>query len=44
MKSEYSVAELVRHSGARLSKPLRYALSNLFAFGGNNIALLPGRV
>lgn len=31
-------------SGARLAEPLRYALSNSFAFGGNNIALLLGRI
>ncbi|WP_028104970.1 beta-ketoacyl-ACP synthase [Pseudoduganella violaceinigra] len=30
--------------GARLGRPLRYALSNSFAFGGSNAALLLGRL
>lgn len=30
--------------GAELENPLRYALSNSFAFGGNNISLLFGRI
>ena len=30
--------------GARLGRPIRYALSNSFAFGGSNAALLFGRV
>ncbi|PHS69991.1 MAG: beta-ketoacyl-[acyl-carrier-protein] synthase II [Methylophaga sp.] len=29
---------------AKLDKPLRYALSNSFAFGGNNISLLLGHI
>jgi 3-oxoacyl-[acyl-carrier-protein] synthase-1 len=33
----------VAHPGARLGRPLRYALSNSFAFGGSNAALLFGR-
>jgi 3-oxoacyl-[acyl-carrier-protein] synthase-1 len=30
--------------GSGLERPLRYALSNSFAFGGNNISLLLGRI
>ncbi len=29
--------------GARLGRPMRYALSNSFAFGGSNAALVLGR-
>jgi 3-oxoacyl-[acyl-carrier-protein] synthase-1 len=31
-------------AGSRLEKPLQYVLSNTFAFGGNNISLLLGRI
>jgi len=31
-------------AGAKLDQPLNYALSNSFAFGGNNISLLLGRI
>jgi 3-oxoacyl-[acyl-carrier-protein] synthase-1 len=34
----------VARPGARLGRPIRYALSNSFAFGGSNAALLFGRV
>ena len=34
----------VAQPGARLGRPLRYALSNSFAFGGSNAALVFGRV
>jgi 3-oxoacyl-[acyl-carrier-protein] synthase-1 len=34
----------VARPGARLGRPIRYALSNSFAFGGSNATLLFGRV
>jgi 3-oxoacyl-[acyl-carrier-protein] synthase-1 len=33
----------VARPGAHLGRPIRYALSNSFAFGGSNAALLFGR-
>jgi 3-oxoacyl-[acyl-carrier-protein] synthase-1 len=33
----------VAQPGVRLGRPIRYALSNSFAFGGSNAALLFGR-
>ena len=33
----------VAQPGARLGRPIRYALSNSFAFGGSNAALVFGR-
>jgi 3-oxoacyl-[acyl-carrier-protein] synthase-1 len=30
--------------GAKLGRPLRYAVSNSFAFGGSNAALVLGRL
>lgn len=40
---ELPILKLVE-ADARLEKPLNYALSNSFAFGGNNISLLLGRI
>ncbi len=41
--SELAVINLV-DAKAQLDQPLNYALSNSFAFGGNNISLLLGRI
>jgi 3-oxoacyl-[acyl-carrier-protein] synthase-1 len=32
------------HAGSQLGRPIRYALSNSFAFGGSNASLLLGRI
>jgi 3-oxoacyl-[acyl-carrier-protein] synthase-1 len=41
--AELPILNLVNEA-TELSTPLRYALSNSFAFGGNNISLLLGRI